>query len=63
MSPLDFPAVRQRPLPATDEQLHGENLSANSAEDNSSLQRGILYATPPSIFLWAVIILVMSRIF
>ena len=49
MSPLDSPAVRQRPFPATDDGLHGETLSGNSAEVSSSLLRGILYATPPSV--------------
>jgi len=63
MSPLDSPTVRQRPLPATNERLHGEKLSANSAEDSSSLRRGILYGGLASLFLWTVIILVMSRIF
>ncbi len=63
MSPLDSPVARLRSLPTTDERLHGEKLSANSAEDSSSLRRGILYGGLASLFLWTVIILVMSRIF
>ncbi len=63
MSPLDSSAVRQRPLPATNERLHGEKLSANPTEDSSSPRRGILYGGLASLFLWIVIILVMSRIF
>ena len=63
MSPLDSPTVRQTPLPAADERLHGEKLSANSAEDSSPLQRGILYAGLASLFLWTVIILVLSLVF
>ena len=43
MSPLESPAVRHRPLPATDERLHGEKLSVSSTEDSSPLKRGFLY--------------------
>ncbi len=57
------PTVRQRPLPVTDERLHGENLSVNPAEDSSSLQSGILYGGLASLFLWTVIILVLSLVF
>ncbi len=63
MSPLDSSAVRQRPLPATNERLHGEKMSANSAEDSSSLRRGILYGGLASLFLWTVIISALSLIF
>ena len=63
MSPLDSPTVRQRPLPATDERLHGEKLNANSAEDSSPLLRGILYAGLAGLFLWTVTILVLSLVF
>ena len=63
MSPLDSPAARQRPLPTTDERLHGEKLSANSAEDSSPLQTGILYGGLAILVLWIVIILVLSLVF
>ncbi len=63
MSPLDSSAVRQRPLPATNERLHGEKLSAISAEDSPSLRRGILYGGLASLFLWTVIIPALSLIF
>ena len=63
MSPLDFPTVRQRPLPATDKQLHGEKLSVDSAEDSSPLQTGILYGALASLFLWIVIILVLVLVY
>ncbi len=63
MSPLDSPTVRQRLLPVTDERLHGEKLSVGSTEDSSPLKRGFLYGALASLFLWTVIILVLSRIF
>ncbi len=63
MSSLDSLAVKPTSLPVTDERLHGEKLSANSAEDSSSPRRGILYGGLASLFLWTVIILVLSRIF
>ncbi len=55
--------MRTKPLPTTDEWLHDEKLSANSVEDSSPLQRGILYAGLASLFLWTVIILVLSLVF
>ena len=57
------PAVRRRPLLVADEPLHGEKLGATSAEDRSSPRRGMLYGGLASLFLWTVIILVLSRIF
>ncbi len=63
MSHLDSPVVRHRPLPATDERLHGEKLNANSVEDSSPLQTGILYGGLAILVLWIVIILVLSLVF
>ncbi len=63
MSPLFSPVVRQRPLPATDEQLYGEKLSVSSTEDSFSLKRGFLYGALASLILGGVIILVLSLIF
>ena len=63
MSTLDFPVVRQRPLPATDEQLHGEKLSANSVEHKWSLRKSVLFAVSVNLILWTGIMLVISRIF
>ncbi len=63
MSPLDSPIVRQRPLPATKERLHGEKLSANSVEHNWSLRKTVLFAVSASLILWAGIIVVILRIF
>ena len=63
MSPLFSPFVRQRPLPATDEQLYGEKLSVSSTEDSFPLKRGFLYGALASLILGGVIILVLSLIF
>ncbi len=63
MSPLDSPTVRQRPLPATNERLHGEKLSVSSTEDSWPLKRGFLYGALASLILGGVIILVLSLIF
>ncbi len=63
MSSLDFSTVKQASLPVSDQRLHGEKLSVNSAEYSSSLRRGIFYATLPSLFLWTTIVLVLSLFF
>ena len=63
MSPLFSPVVRQRPLPATDEQLYGEKLSVSSTEDSLPLKRGFLHGALASLILGGVIILIMSHIF
>jgi hypothetical protein len=63
MSPLDSPVVRQTPLPATDERLHGEKLSVGSTEDSSPLKRGFLYGALASLILGGMIILVGSLVF
>ena len=63
MSPLDSPTVRQRPLPTTNERLHGENLSVSSTEDSWPLKRGFLYGALASLILGSMIILIMSLVF
>ncbi len=63
MSPLDSPVVRQTPLPATDERLHGEKLSVGSTEDSSPLKRGFLYGALATLILGGMIILVRSLVF
>ncbi len=57
------PTVRQRPLPVTDERLHGEKLSVSATEDSSPLKRGFLYGALASLILGCVIILIMSLVF
>ncbi len=59
-SQLDF---EQEEPPATEEQLLGEELSREPAEEKWPRGGTILFTFSASLALWGIILLVISRIF
>ncbi len=60
LNQLDF--EQEEPL-ASDEQLLGEELSREPAEEKWPRGRVMLFAFSASLALWGIILLVISRIF
>ncbi len=46
-----------------DDQLHGEELSREPAEEKRRLDWGVLIAFSASLALWAILFFMLSRIF